>query len=571
MCTVECRDAIREEKDTFNEELRAANEEIQSSNEELQSMNEELETSKEELQSTNEELLTLNEELLNKNVELTHLNSDMSNFFSSANIPIIFIGTDLHIKRFTPMARKVMNVIPTDVGRPINDIKLNIEITNLEGMILEVIEDMVPKELEVKDKEGRWYSMRIRPYRTIDNKIGGVIIALIDIDASKRSREEVQSSLSYTEAIVETIREPLVVLDHDGRVFSANKSFCDMFKVPGSNVKNKLLYELGGHQWDNPALRKLIGEVLPKNNYFNNFEISFNFPEIGQKTLILNGRQIKLHGKESPLILLVIEDITKRRKAEDILKRDKKTLDTLINKRSRQLSRLQVELVKSRQLSAIGILAATVAHELRNPLADIAITIHRIKKETQDPFVEEMLTNISERVLESDQIIGNILMFAKTPTMNYETVKINDILKLTIDVEAQNFPLGKITINEKIDSTKDLSIDVDPVRIKEVFRNILHNALEAVHKDTGIIEIESNVKGPLVSILIKDNGEGIAKKDLKNITRPFFTTKVKGTGLGLVVCKQFLTLHSGSLTIKSTKGKWTTVDIRLPLNKPKDA
>jgi signal transduction histidine kinase len=243
----------------------------------------------------------------------------------------------------------------------------------------------------------------------------------------------------------------------------------------------------------------------------------------------------------------------------------------LINKRSKQLIRLQVELVKSRQLSAIGTLAATVAHELRNPLADIAITTHRIKKATQDPFIEEMLTNISGRVLESDQIINNILMYAKTPTMHYETVKINDILKLSIDVEAQNYPIGKITINEKIDRTKDLSVDVDPVRIKEVLHNILHNALEAVHKDTGIIEIESNVKGPLVSILIKDNGEGIARKDLKNITRPFFTTKVKGTGLGLVVCKQFITLHGGSLTIKSTKGKGTTVDIRLPIRRQKDA
>ena len=196
MCTVECRDAIREEKDTFNEELRAANEEIQSSNEELQSMNEELETSKEELQSTNEELLSMNDEMQNKNSELTHLNSDLSNFFSSTNIPIIIVSNDLHIKRFTPMARKVMNLILTDVGRPIGDIKLNIEIVNLEETILGVIEDMIPKEIEVKDKEGRWYSVRIRPYRTTDNKIDGALISLIDIDDVKRSQEEVQSALN---------------------------------------------------------------------------------------------------------------------------------------------------------------------------------------------------------------------------------------------------------------------------------------------------------------------------------------------------------------------------------------
>ena len=559
--------AISEEKDTFNEELRAANEEIQSSNEELQSMNEELETSKEELQSTNEELLSMNDEMQNKNSELTHLNSDLSNFFSSTNIPIIIVSNDLHIKRFTPMARKVMNLIATDINRPIGDIKLNIDIANLEETILGVIEDMAPNESEVKDKEGRWYSVRIRPYRTIDNKIDGALISLIDIDAIKRSQTQLQGALSYTQAIIETMREPLVALDGDVRVLSANKSFCDTFNVHASDIKDKLLYELGRRQWDNPVLRKLLGEILPKKNYFNDFELSFDFPEIGQKTMALNGRQIKLHGKDSSLILLVIEDITERKKAEDILKRDNKTLDKMIDKRSKELIRLQMELVKSRHLSAVGTLAATVAHELRNPLADIAISIHRIKKIVKDPVVEEILTGVNGRVLESNQIINDILMYSKTTIVRYESAKINDILISSIDEQAQNFPIGKIAINEKIARTKDLIIEVDPIRIKEVFLNILHNALDAVDKDAGIIEIESDVNDSMVSILIKDNGEGIAKKDLKNITNPFFTTKAKGTGLGLVVCKQVLMLHSGSLTIKSVEGKGTTVTVTLPIHK----
>ena len=136
-------------------------------------------------------------------------------------------------------------------------------------MILGVLEDMVSKEIEVKDKEGRWHSVRIRPYRTVDNKIDGAIIALIDIDAIKRGREEVQGALNYAEAIIETMREPLVVLNQDVHVLSANQSFCDTFKVKASDVKNKLFYDLGGRQWDNPKLRKLLGEVLPKKSYFN--------------------------------------------------------------------------------------------------------------------------------------------------------------------------------------------------------------------------------------------------------------------------------------------------------------
>ena len=563
--------AISEEKDTFNEELRAANEEIQSSNEELQSMNEELETSKEELQSTNEELLSMNDEMQNKNSELTHLNSDLSNFFSSTNIPIIIVSNDLHIKRFTPMARKVMNLILTDVGRPIGDIKLNIEIVNLEETILGVIEDMIPKEIEVKDKEGRWYSVRIRPYRTIDNKIDGALISLIDIDDVKRSQEEVQSALNYSQAIIETMREPLVVLNNEVSIQSVNKSFCDMFGLRVSDVKGKLLYEIDKHKWDDPKLRELLEKVLPRSNYFNDFELAYDFPETGLKTLVLNGRQIKLHGKNSPLILLVIEDITKRKKAENILKRDKETLDKIINKRSKDLMLLQLELVRSKHLSVIGTMAATVAHELRNPLADIAVSIHRIKKIIKDPLVEEILTIISSRVSESDQIINNILKYSKETKNRREHVKINDIIRSAIDEEAQKLTIGKISIKDKIDCTKDLTIEADPVQIKEVFQNVLHNALEAVHSDTGIIEIETNVDKSMVSILIKDNGEGISKKDLKKVGSPFFTTKTKGTGLGLMVCKQVVGAHKGSLNIKSDAGVGTTVTIKLPKIQKKDA
>ena len=278
-----------------------------------------------------------------------------------------------------------------------------------------------------------------------------------------------------------------------------------------------------------------------------------------------------MHGKNSPLILLVIEDITKRKKAENILKRDKETLDKIINKRSKDLMLLQLELVRSKHLSVIGTMAATVAHELRNPLADIAVSIHRIKKIIKDPLVEEILTIISSRVSESDQIINNILKYSKETKNRREHVKINDIIRSAIDEEAQKLTIGKISIKDKIDCTKDLTIEADPVQIKEVFQNVLHNALEAVHSDTGIIEIETNVDKSMVSILIKDNGEGISKKDLKKVGSPFFTTKTKGTGLGLMVCKQVVGAHKGSLNIKSDAGVGTTVTIKLPKIQKKDA
>jgi two-component system CheB/CheR fusion protein len=186
--TREYLQSIIEEQRTTNEELRSANEEIQSSNEELQSINEELETAKEELQSTNEELTTVNEELQNRNDEMAKMNSDLSNLLSSVNIPIVMLGNDLRVRRFTPMAEKLMNLIPSDIGRPLTDIKPNIKSPDLKQAIQRVIDSLEIQEFRVEDNDGRWYSMRIRPYRTVDNKIDGVVIVLFDLETRARSK-----------------------------------------------------------------------------------------------------------------------------------------------------------------------------------------------------------------------------------------------------------------------------------------------------------------------------------------------------------------------------------------------
>ena len=141
-----------------------------SANEELQSINEEMETSKEELQSANEELATLNEELENRNQELTQANNDLNNLLTAVQIAIVILGPDLRIRRFNPAAQEMLNLIPADLGRPIGDIRLPVEVPDLEGLIHEVLDHLAIKEVEVRDREGRWYSLRLRPYRTMDNK-----------------------------------------------------------------------------------------------------------------------------------------------------------------------------------------------------------------------------------------------------------------------------------------------------------------------------------------------------------------------------------------------------------------
>ncbi|WP_317616814.1 PAS domain-containing protein [Nostoc sp. PA-18-2419] len=176
--------SIKEHQAT-NQNLKAANEEILSSNEELQSTNEELQTAKEEIQATNEELNTINDELQRRNVQSVQASNDLQNVLSSINIPILILESDLRVRRFTPVAARIFNLIPTDVGRPLSDIKHNLDIQNLEQEILEVISTLNLKAQEVQDQDGHWYDLRIRPYKTSDNKIDGAVVVLVDIDTIK--------------------------------------------------------------------------------------------------------------------------------------------------------------------------------------------------------------------------------------------------------------------------------------------------------------------------------------------------------------------------------------------------
>ena len=314
-----------EEMETSQEELKSANEELQSTNEELQSTNEELTTSKEELQSMNEELVTVNTELQTKIDELAGANNDMQNFLNNIKIATIFLDNDLNIRRFTPQATKIFNLIPADVGRPITHIVSNLKYESLVGDIQSVLKTLIFKEIQVQTKDGGWYLMRIMPYRTLDNIIDGAVVTISDINSMKqlealqldmkeKEKEILQNALRYTKNIVETVREPLLVLDADRRVISANQSFYQTFQVTPEETEKNHLYELGSRQWDIPDLKRLLGDILPKNNYVNDYKIVHDFPNIGRRVMLLNARQIMQEGIGTQMILLAIEDITERNK-----------------------------------------------------------------------------------------------------------------------------------------------------------------------------------------------------------------------------------------------------------------
>jgi len=299
--------SLIEEHETTTEEFKAANEEVLSANEELQSTNEELETAKEELQSTNEELTTLNEELHNRNVELTAANNDLLNVLGNVIVPVVIVDRDLRIRRFTPPAQKLLNLLPSDVGRRLTEIRPNLNVQDLGELARETIESVMPREQEVQENgSGAWYAMRVRPYQTWDNKIDGAVLSFQDIDAIKRSLAQTRQ---YAEELIQDAREPIVVLDGSLRVVHANQAFYRVFDVTHKETESHAIYELGNGQWNIPRLRELLEKVLPGNQKVEDFDVRHNFPHLGERTMMLNARRIEPQAGRQ-LILLYIEDVT---------------------------------------------------------------------------------------------------------------------------------------------------------------------------------------------------------------------------------------------------------------------
>jgi len=300
----------KEELESSNEELRSAVEEMQSVNEELQSANEELETSREEMQSVNEELATVNAELQSKVTDLSRASDDMNNLLAGTGVGTIFVDLRSRISRFTPAAAELVNLIPTDVGRPVGHVVSNLDgydrlVEDVQG----VLDTLVPFEREVKTKLGAWFMLRIRPYRTLNNVIEGAVISFIDIGTRKFAQLELNRARTLAETLSSTVPQPLLLLDKAQRIVLANEAFLTVFHLSKQETEGVPIAQLGGGQWDRPELHTLLETILPQHTTIDGYEMPFRGHEGAPSALRLNGRRVLGADGEDEWVLLVMEDL----------------------------------------------------------------------------------------------------------------------------------------------------------------------------------------------------------------------------------------------------------------------
>lgn len=306
--------ATTEEYESSTEELKAANEELQSINEEYRSTSEELETSKEELQSLNEELQTVNAELRSKLEEISQINGDLENLMASTQIATLFLDREKHIRHFTPSMAQLFNILPTDRGRPITHLTGKLDYADLADDATQLLRTLVPIEREIRSQTGQWFLIRLTPYRTLDDRIDGVVLTFIDVTVFKRNEAALLEAKEYRETIVNNIHDGLLVLEPNLVVQFANASFLQMFQVTEEETVGESIYQLVNGQWDIPGLRQRLEENLPEPSLLTDFRMEYTFEHMGRRIMLLNAQKLN----HSNLILFTIKDITELERLSEL-------------------------------------------------------------------------------------------------------------------------------------------------------------------------------------------------------------------------------------------------------------
>jgi PAS domain S-box-containing protein len=395
-------------------------------------------------------------------------------------------------------------------------------------------------------------------------KINGLILSIRDITAAKKAEEAVKESQALLRAVMFGTTDPVYVKDRESRILLANPALAKIVGKPLDQIVGKTDCEYYG----DPG----IGEILMENDRNviesgRNMTIEETVPTPqGYRTFQSSKAPYRNSSGEIIGIIGISRDITEQKVEEEILKQDKETFEHLVTERTRDLIEAQTRLANSKRLSDIGTLSSTVAHELRNPLAVISIAAENIRRKIRDSSIDSHLEHIRKKIMESNQLITNLLFYSRLRNPQYENVNIRELVLESVEA-AKARPLKNMTIRADIDSINDITIDADPLQIKEVFTNLLNNAQDAIPEDGGRIEVSALAYEESVILSFMDNGQGIPVELINKIFEPFFTTKSKGTGLGMTVCNQVIDMHGGKIEIWSEKDKGTEITVILPIKK----
>ena len=531
--------SLLDERQRLNDEMTAGNEELVASNEELQSTNEELESAKEELQSANEELTTLNEELQIRNQELDQVNSDLVNLLASVDLPIVMVSGDRRVRRFTPGAKALMNLIPGDIGRPLDDIKLNIEVDNLDQHISEVLETLRFKELEVVDRAGRWHRMQIRPYRTVDGKLDGAVISLTDIDRLKQAAGDATAAFEQINAILDTIRVPLVVLDAGFAVRSANPAYYEAYGGDPSHTIGRVWFETCDGAWDSPILRGALARALAGSGEAV-VEIELDCPPGTERTIALSA--CLLHwANDAPIVLITSVDVTER-------------MRLLHNAEEARAQALRASRTKD-------VFLATLSHELRGPLHTIAL--HADLLLAGAAAAPERARSAGQAIGRSaealERIIGDLLdvsaIIAGKISLKQVPVDLESVVGAALDT------VRGAAAHKRIDLVFEAGPVVGPVvgdetRLQQVVGNLLGNAVKFTPAG-GQVVVEVEQVDSTARVRVTDTGKGIAPDFLPHVFDRFVQEDASnarahgGLGLGLAIVRDLVRLHGGTVRAES--------------------
>jgi len=517
------------------ETQEASAEELRSANEEAQATNEELDTAKEELQASNEELNTVNEELRIRNAEQSSLNSDLRKLLENINVPLVMVGRDLRIRWFTPAMEPVLNLLPTDQGRVITDLRAPL-IPDFSEMLARTVAGGEEKHVEFQRPDGRWLSLRILPYRGLENTIDGAIATLIDIDDLKRARD-------FAEAVVATVREPLIVLDGHLRVRTANEAFYKIFELEKQETEGRLFYEIGNGQWNLPKLRLLLEDILPKDSALKDFEVERHTRQgIGAKTMLLNAREIRQHDGER-MILLAIDDITELRRSTEELSRKNEDLKQFVYAASHDLMEPVRMIVAHTQL-----LAGRYADKL-------------------DSKGEESIEYAVEGALRLEASISGLREFWQLSERAEEQrtlVDSADVLRQALlNLEAPVADNNAVITNDPLPS-----VMASEAPLVQLFQNLLANALKYRSKEPPKIHVSAVREGSEWVFSVRDNGIGIDPRHARQIFGVFKRLhshdQYSGTGIGLAICQKIVERYGGRIWVESQLGQGSDFKFALP-------